>query len=71
MSKRPIPVKNIWDKTTQLDNKPTVSIRTATVVAKVRELHNISEGKAVEGLMNGNYNYNEILELLKNDYRDI
>ena len=39
MSKRPTPIKNIWDKTTQTDNKLTISNRLAKAVEAIRSSH--------------------------------
>lgn len=72
MSKRPTPIKSIWDKTTQTDNKLTISNRLCKVVEKVREQNNsISESKAIEGLITGEYDFNKILSNLKKEYYDI
>lgn len=71
MSKRPAPIKSIWEKTTHTDNKLTISNRFAKVIETVRLNHNVSEGKAVEGLVDGTYNFNEILTELKKHYHDI
>jgi hypothetical protein len=72
MSKRPTPIKNIWDKTTQTDNKLTISNRLAKAVEAIRSSHsNVSEGKAIEGLITGEYDFNKILSNLKKEYHDI
>lgn len=71
MSNRQLPIKSFWDKTTQTDNKLTISNRLCRAVERVREQHKISEGKAIEGLISGDYNFNEILAQLKKEYHDI
>lgn len=71
MSKRPAPIKSIWDKTTQTDNKLTISNRLTKVVEEIRTQNNVSEGKAIEGLITGEYDFNKILSNLKKEYHDI
>ncbi len=71
MSRLQKPPKSIWDKTTQTDNKLTISNRFYKVVEKIRENYNVTEGKAIEGLSNGTYNFNQILQQLKKEYHDI
>ena len=71
MSRIPKPIKSIWDKTTQTDNKLTISNRFATAILKVRENHNVTEGKAIEGLATGEYSFEDTLAQLKKEYHDI
>jgi hypothetical protein len=71
MSKRPAPIKNIWDKTTQTDNKLTISNRLFKAVETIRSSHNVSESKAIEGLITGEYDFSKILSNLKKEYHDI
>lgn len=71
MSKAEKPLKNFWDKTTQTDNKLTISNRFCKVLERVREDHNVSEGKAIEGLASGKFSFEETLKQLKKEYHDI
>jgi hypothetical protein len=71
MSRKIATIKNIWDKTTQTDNKLTISNRFAKIIETIRENHYISEGKAIEGLIDGTYKYEEVLIELKKHYHDI
>lgn len=71
MSRLQTPIKTIWDKTTQTDNKLTVSNRFAATIQKVRETHKVTEGKAIEGLATGLYSFEETLKQLKKEYHDI
>lgn len=71
MSAAPRQIKPIWDKTTQTDNKLTISNRFAIVVQKVREIHGVTEGKAIEGLATQTYSFEDTLKQLKKEYHDI
>jgi len=61
----------IWDKTTQTDNKLTITNRFAAVIQRVRETYNVTEGKAIEGLSNNTYSFEDTLKQLKQKYHDI
>lgn len=64
-------IKDFWDKTAPTDNKLIITNRTAVTIQKIREKHNITEGKAVDGLINGTFKYEDVLKELQKDYKGI
>lgn len=72
MSRLQAPIKPFWDKTTHTDNKLVISNRMSKVIEKIRvDNNNISESKAIEGLILGQYDFEKTLQDLKKHYYDI
>jgi hypothetical protein len=63
--------KSIWDKRSNLTNKPSLSFRSIEVVQYIMKRDEVALGVAIEKLFTTDGLYDEVLEELKEDYSDI
>ena len=62
---------NIWDRRINIKNRPSVTMRLELIISKVMDVYAVSIGQAIEMLAESQTLYDEILEILKKDYKDI
>lgn len=63
--------KNIWDKRSNLTNKPSLSFRSIEVIQHLMGKEEIALGVAIEKLFTTNGLYDKVVKELSEDYPDI
>lgn len=61
----------IWDKRTNLTNKPSLSFRSIEVIQKVMQDEDVALGIAIEKLFTTDGLYKDTIKKLSEDYSDI
>jgi hypothetical protein len=65
-------VKSIWEKRTNIKNRPSVKNKTILVVEHIMEKDGVPAGVALEKLIESSPVYSEVVEELKNStYKDL
>lgn len=62
---------NIWDRRINIKNRPSVTMRLELIISKVMDVYAVSIGQAIEMLAESQTLYEEMLDILKKDYKDI
>ena len=50
---------NIWDRRTNIKNRPSVTMRLELIIGKVMDIHSVSIGQAIEMLAESTTLYQE------------
>ena len=58
---------NFWDRRANMDNKPTLQNRTIVVIDHIRKKLNVSVGVAIEKLILGEINFQDMLDELRKE----